>query len=255
MAVDDVQDVAVRRDGAVAVVELRREHKLNALSSVMEEWLGAAIASAEVRESRCVVFAGGERAFSAGADVSEFRDADPASVMAYYATTGAVYEHIARLPQPTIAAISGYCLGGGLELALATDIRVAAAGATFGLPEVGLGIVPSSGGILRLTRAIGPALAKELILRGRRLDAGEACAKGVVSAITEGDPLARALEIAHELAELPPLALQVAKRTIDLAAESSREAVVLMEQLAYAMLSQTPDTQSAVTAFTEKRDR
>jgi enoyl-CoA hydratase/carnithine racemase len=253
--VTDVQDVAVRRDGPVAVVELRREHKLNALSAVMEERLGAAIETAEVRESRCVVFTGGQRAFSAGADVSEFRDVDPASVMAYYATTGAVYERIARLPQPTIAAISGYCLGGGLELALATDIRVAEAEATFGLPEVGLGIVPSSGGILRLTRAVGVARAKELILRGRRFTTGAAYLHGIVGEITQGDPLPRALEIAHELAELPPLALQIAKRTIDLAAESSREAAVLMEQLAYAALSQTPDTQSAVTAFTEKRDR
>jgi enoyl-CoA hydratase/carnithine racemase len=253
--VADIQDVTVRRDGAVAVIELRRERKLNALSSVMEERLGAAIVRDEVRESRCVVFTGGERAFSAGADVTQFRDADAASVMAYYATTGAVYERIARLPQPTIAAISGYCLGGGLELALATDIRVAGATAVFGLPEVGLGIVPSSGGILRLTRAIGAATAKDLILRGRRLDAGEAHARGVVSELAAGDPLARALEIAHELAELPPLALQIAKRTIDLAAESSREAVVLTEQLAYAALAQTPDAQNAAAAFTEKRDR
>jgi enoyl-CoA hydratase/carnithine racemase len=253
--VTDVQDVAVRRDGPVAVVELRREHKLNALSAVMEERLGAAIETAEVRESRCVVFTGGQRAFSAGADVTEFRDADPTSVMAYYATTGAVYERIARLPQPTIAAISGYCLGGGFELALATDIRIADEKALFGLPEVGLGIVPSSGGILRLTRAVGAARAKEIILRGRRFAAGAAHLHGIVAEMTDGDPLPRALEVAHELADLPPLALQIAKRTIDLAAESSREAAVLMEQLAYAALAQTPDTQSAVTAFTEKRDR
>jgi enoyl-CoA hydratase/carnithine racemase len=251
----DVQDVTVRRDGAVAIVELCREHKLNALSSLMEERLGAAIAGADVRESRCVVFTGSRRAFSAGADVSEFRDADPASVMAYYATTGAVYEQIARLPQPTIAAISGYCLGGGLELALAADLRVADVDATFGLPEVGLGIVPGSGGIVRLTRAVGVARAKAIILRGHRFDAGDAYAYGVVSELVDADPLGRALQIAHELAELPPLALQVAKRTVDLAAESSREAAVLMEQLAYAMLSQTPDAQDAVTAFTEKRGR
>ncbi len=251
----DVQDVAVRRDGAVAVVELRRERKLNALSSEMEERLGAAIGSAEVRDSRCVVFTGGGRAFSAGADVTEFRDASPAAVMAYYATTGAVYEHIARLPQPTIAAISGYCLGGGLELALATDIRVARADATFGLPEVGLGIVPSSGGILRLTRAIGAARAKAVILRGHRFGAGDAYEHGIVGELVDDDPLGRALAIAHELAELPPLALQVAKRTVDLAAESSREAAVLMEQLAYAMLSQTPEAQDAATAFTANPDR
>jgi enoyl-CoA hydratase/carnithine racemase len=250
--VTDDQRVEVRRDGEVAVVELRRERKLNALSSVMEERLGEAIVSEAVRESRCVVFTGGERAFSAGADVTEFRDADPASVMAYYATTGAVYERIARLPQPTIAAISGYCLGGGFELALAADIRVADQSAVFGLPEVGLGIIPSSGGILRLTRTVGATRAKDLVLTGRRIPAGTAFAEGIVTTLADGDVLARALEIAHELAALPPLALQIAKRTIDLAAESSREAAVLMEQLAYAVLSQTPETQSAVQAFTEK---
>jgi enoyl-CoA hydratase/carnithine racemase len=254
--VADDQAVAVRRDGAVAVVELRREHKLNALSAVMEERLGAAVASAEVTESRCVVFTGGARAFSAGADVTEFRDADAASVMAYYRSHGDVYERIARLPQPTLAAISGYCLGGGLELALATDLRVADATATFGLPEVGLGIIPSSGGVLRLTRALGPARAKDLILTGRRLGAVEAHELGLVTEVlVEGDAVTRALELAGQLAELPPLALQVAKRTIDLAAESSREAAVLMEQLAYGMLAQTADAQAAAEAFTEKRRR
>ncbi len=249
----DEQAVTVRRDGAVAVVELRREHKLNALSAVMEERLGAAIESAEVRESRCVVFTGGTRAFSAGADVTEFRDADAASVMAYYRGSGGVYERVARLPQPTLAAISGYCLGGGLELALATDLRIADASATFGLPEVGLGIIPSSGGVLRLTRIIGPGRAKELILRGRRLEGGEAYIIGLVSVLAEGDALTRTLELAHELAALPPLALQVAKQTIDLAAESSREAVALMEQLGYGMLAATADAQEAAAAFSEKR--
>jgi enoyl-CoA hydratase/carnithine racemase len=252
----DEQAVSVRRDGAVAVVELRREHKLNALSAVMEERLGAAIESAEVRESRCVVFTGGARAFSAGADVTEFRDADAASVMAYYRGSGGVYERVARLPQPTVAAVSGYCLGGGLELALAADLRVAEESAKFGLPEVGLGIIPSSGGVLRLTRAIGPARAKDLILTGRRLGAVEAHGLGLVTEVVgEGESLPRALELAQDLAALPPLALQVAKQTIDLAAESSREAAALMEQLAYGMLAQTADAQEAVTAFTEKRHR
>ena len=220
----------------------------------MEERLGAAIESAEVRESRCVVFTGGARAFSAGADVTEFRDADAASVMAYYRGSGGVYERVARLPQPTVAAISGYCLGGGLELALATDLRVADATATFGLPEVGLGDHPE----LRRDPAPDPdrsgrARAKELILRGRRFEGGEAYVIGLVSVLAEGDALTRALEIAQELAALPPLALQVAKRTIDLAAESSREAAVLMEQLGYGMLAGTADAQDAATAFTEKR--
>jgi enoyl-CoA hydratase/carnithine racemase len=252
--VSDHQSVAVMRDGAVCVVELRREHKLNALSAVMEERLGEAIQSPEVREARCVVFTGGGRVFSAGADVTEFRDSGPAAVMAYYRSHGDVYERVARLPQPTVSAVAGYCLGGGFELALATDLRIAERSATFGLPEVGLGIVPGSGGLLRLTRAVGPARAKDLILRGRRLDAAEAHSLGLVTeVVADGDALARAQELAGELAVWPPLALQVAKQAIDLAAESSREAVVAMEQLAYGMLAGTADAQEAATAFAEKR--
>jgi len=116
---------------------------------------------------------------------------------------------------------------------------------------VGLGIIPSSGGVLRLTRAVGPARAKELILRGRRFGADEAHAIGLVAEVAD-DALARALEIAAELAALPPLALRTAKATIDLAAESSREAAILMEQLAYGMLAGTPAAQDAATAFTRK---
>ncbi|MEP6641644.1 MAG: enoyl-CoA hydratase/isomerase family protein [Gaiellales bacterium] len=250
----DSQSVEVKRDGAVCVVELRREHKLNALSAVMEERLGEAIRSPEVGRARCVVFTGGGRVFSAGADVTEFRDSGPASVMAYYRSHGDVYERVARLPQPTVSAIAGYCLGGGFELALATDLRIAERSATFGLPEVGLGIIPGSGGLLRVARAVGPARAKDLILRGRRLEAAEAYSLGLVTEVVDdGDALRRALEIAEELAALPPLALQVAKRSIDLAADSSREAVVAMEQLAYGMLSNTADAQEAATAFAEKR--
>lgn len=238
----------------MAVVELRRERKLNALSAAMEEHLAEAVASAQVRESRCVVFTGGGRVFSAGADVTEFRDAGPESVASHYATTGGVYERIARLPQPTLAAIAGYCLGGGLELALAADLRVAERSATFGLPEVALGIVPSSGGLLRLTRSIGPARAKDVILTGRRIGAEEAHALGLVTEVVDdGAALGRALAIAAELAALPPLAVQTAKQAIDMAAESSREAVVMAERLAYGMLAQTAAAQEAATAFTEKR--
>src|ERR687896_2594765 len=111
-----------------------------------------------------MVFPGGGRPFPAGADVNELRDQDPASILAYYRTTGDVYERVAALPQPTIAAISGYCLGGGLELALACDFRVADATASFGFPEVGIGILPSSGGTHRLARLVGTARAKELVL-------------------------------------------------------------------------------------------
>jgi enoyl-CoA hydratase/carnithine racemase len=151
--------VDVSRHDAAAVVSLRREEKLNALSSAVEAAIGEALGSDDVRSSACVVFTGGPRAFSAGTDVGELRDMDPAAILAYYRATGGVYERIARLPQPTISAIAGHCLGGGFELALATDFRIAETTASFGLPEVGIGILPSSGGTHRLVRLVGTARA------------------------------------------------------------------------------------------------
>jgi enoyl-CoA hydratase/carnithine racemase len=246
--------VDARAEGPVAIVTLRREHKLNALSTALEGALDDALGSAEVRGARAVVVTGGPRAFSAGADVSEMRDQDPAAILDYYRATGAVYERVAALPQPTIAAIAGWCLGGGLELALACDFRVAEAGAAFGLPEVRIGIVPSSGGTHRLARLVGAARAKELVLLRERIGADEAAAFGLVTeVVADGGALERALELANDLARLPPLAVAVAKQALDAMPESSREAGLLVERLAYGLLAQTADAAEAAAAFTEKR--
>jgi enoyl-CoA hydratase/carnithine racemase len=242
--------VGVRREDEVALVTLQREEKLNALSGALERELLDAVAAEDVRTSRCVIFTGAGRAFSAGADINEFAGTDPASIAAYYADTGDVYERIAALPMPTIAAIHGWCLGGGLELALATDFRIADETAAFGLPEVALGIIPSSGGTHRLVRVVGPARAKELMLLDRRFDAEEARALGLVTeVVTKGRALDRALEIGHELAALPRLALQAAKQAADVMPESSREANILIERLAYAALAQTDEAKQAVEDF------
>jgi len=229
--------VEVTFEGTVAVLTLTRESKLNALSTEVERELGAAVRRADVQASRAVVLAGRGRAFSAGADTTELRDRSAEQVLAYYRDTGDVYERIAALPQPTISAISGYCLGGGLELALATDFRIASPTATFGFPEVGLGILPSSGGTYRLVRAVGPARAKELILLRDRLTADEALAAGVVTELAE-DPVARAHEHARRLTELPGLAVSLTKQAIDAMPAGSREAGILIERLAYGFLAQ-----------------
>jgi enoyl-CoA hydratase/carnithine racemase len=201
------------------------------------------------------VLTGSGRAFSAGADVGELRDRTPEAVLAYYEATGGVYEQLAALPQPTLSAIGGYCLGGGLELALATDFRISDETAVFGFPKVGLGILPSSGGTERVTRLLGPARAKQLILLRGRIDAHEALACGLVSEVVRaGEALGRALTLAHELAELPRLAASVAKQAIDAVPESSRAVGILIERLAYAMLAQTEDAHAALGAF-EQRSR
>lgn len=246
--------VGVRREGSVAILTLDRPEKLNALSTALEEDLATALGSEEVETSRAVVIAGAGRAFSAGADVNEMRGQTPGDVLAYYRTSGQVYERVADLPQPSIAAILGYCLGGGLELALACDLRVADATAVFGLPEVPLGIVPSSGGLHRLVRAVGPARAKELMLLRDRFDAEEAERFGLVTLVVPaGTALARAIEVGQELAKLPPLAVEVAKRAVDAAATSSKEAALLIERLAYAALAQTQNHRDSTSAFAERR--
>lgn len=240
----------VRREGPVCVLGFRREEKLNAISTAVERAMLDALAGPEVREARCIVFAGSARAFSAGADLKEPRDESPGGIDAYYRDTGDVYERIAALAQPTFCAISGWCLGAGFELALATDFRIADETAVFGLPEVALGIVPSSGGTYRLVRAIGPARAKELLLLRQRVNAAEAFRLGVATeVVAAGEALPRALELAREVAELPPLAAAAAKQAANAIAESGREAGVLIERLAYAALAQTEESKAASEAF------
>jgi enoyl-CoA hydratase/carnithine racemase len=231
--------VAVERDGEVALVRLDRDEKLNAISTAMERELSEAFASDDVRSSRAVVIVGAGRAFSAGADVTELADRDPEAILRYYRETGNVYEELASLAQPTVAAIHGYCLGGGLELALAADFRIADESAVLGFPEVGIGILPSSGGTVRATRFLGVAQAKRLILLGDRIPAHEALAIGLVTEVVPDAP-SRALELARRLAELPPAALAVAKAAINNADESSHGTALLIERLGYAVLSQIP---------------
>ncbi|MGH3011377.1 MAG: enoyl-CoA hydratase/isomerase family protein [Gaiellaceae bacterium] len=244
----------VRREGSVCVLAFRREEKLNAISTEVERAMLDALAGAEVGGSRCIVFAGGERAFSAGADLLEEREETPSGIEAYYRDTGDVYERIAALPQPTFSAISGWCLGAGFELALATDFRVADETAVFGLPEVELGIVPSSGGTYRLVRTVGPARTKELMLLRPRVDAAEAFRLGLVTELTPaGQALPRALELAGQVAALPPLAASAAKQAANAIAESSREAGILLERLAYAALAQTEEAKAAGKAFGERK--
>ena len=231
--------IRLERDGAVALITLDRDEKLNAISTAMERELSEALASDDVRTSRAVVISGAGRAFSAGADITEFADRDPEAIMRYYRETGNVYEELAALPQPTLAAIHGYCLGGGLELALAADFRIADESAVLGFPEVGIGILPSSGGTVRATRFLGAAQAKRLILLGDRVSAADALAAGLVTEVA-ADAIARALELAHRLAELSPAAIAVAKAAIAAAAESSHDTALLIERLGYAVLSQVP---------------
>ena len=238
--------VEVARDGDVAILRLNRPEKLNAISSEIERVLHEALASEAVRTSGAVIVAGEGRAFSAGADIAEFEGRSPEDVLRYYQETGGVYEELAALSQPTIAAIHGYCLGGAL------DFRIAGEDAVFGFPEVSLGILASSGGLHRVTRLLGPARAKELFLLAERFGADDARRAGVVTEVVEaGKALDRALEIAVRLTALPREAVAVTKQAIDAASTSPREAAVLIERLAYAALAQTQAARDAAAEFGE----
>lgn len=240
MSAESTGTVEVEVTDGIAVVSLRREAKRNALSTHLEGQLLDALASQAVLSSRAVVVTGGDQVFSAGADVTELREMTPEAIADYYRTTGAVYERLADLRMPTVAAIAGYCLGGGFELALAADFRVADPSALFGFPEVGIGILPSSGGVTRLVRDVGPARARDLVLRGRRFTPDLAERWGLITEVaTPGDHLAGALAIAAEVAAAPPLAVELTTQVIDAAAESSHRTALLLEQLAYSALNRT----------------
>ena len=242
--------VEIDRDGEIAVIRLNRPEKLNALSVAVEAELLESVHSSTVTSSRAIVITGTGRAFCAGADVGEVREMGPEAILAYYRASGRVYEAVAALPQPTVSAVHGHCLGGGFELALATDFRVADETARFGCPEIGFGIVPSSGGTLRLVRACGPVRARELILLGRRLDAGQALTLGLITEVVPaGSAREGALAMAQELATRPATAMEVAKRAIDVVAESSAAAALLIEHLAYASLNTTRDAAQRQAEF------
>jgi len=242
MPAEDTGTVEVVREDGLAVLVLRRERKRNALSTHMENELLAALRSTEVASSRAVVVTGGDTVFSAGADVTELREMTPQAIADYYRASGSVYEVFAALRQPTIAAITGYCLGGGLELALAADIRIADPAAVFGFPEIGIGILPSSGGVTRITRIAGAGRARDLVLRGRRFDARQAEQWGIVTEITApGEHVKQATAIARELAEHQPLAMSITKQVLDVSLDAPREAALLLEQLAYSVLNNATD--------------
>ena len=225
--------VDVRREGTVCVLTLTRPEKLNALSSALEDALGGALGGPEVGGCQRGRHRGLGRAFSAGADVAEFSDgsgSDPRLLPG----GGHVYERVGGAAAADGRGVHGYCLGGGLELALACDFRVAEVSAVFGLPEVALGIVPSAGGLTRLVRLVGAARAKELMLLRERFSAAEALSFGVVTEVVEdGDALPRAVELAERLAGLPPLQCPSTKQAAEVAGEASREAALLIERLAY----------------------
>jgi enoyl-CoA hydratase len=202
---------------------------------------------------RCIVLAGNERAFAAGADIGEL--ARSSAIELYYQRRVERWDSIRALWTPLVAAVSGYCLGGGCELAMACDLIVASETALFGQPETSVGIIPGAGGTQRLTRAVGKALAMDVILSGRRLSATEALAAGLVSRVVAREAwLEEAKRVAGEIAAKAPIATRLAKESVNRAYETSLQAGIEAERRALYLAFASEDAREGLTAFTEKRE-
>ena len=242
--------------GRVEVWTVDGEARRNSLSRAMVRGLLANLDRVRDRRGvRCVVLTGaGDRAFCAGADLKERAGMTDAEVHAFHESLRAAFRAVEAAPQVFVAALNGAALGGGLELALACDLRVAAETAEVGLPEVGLGIIPGGGGTVRLPRAIGVARAKDLILTGRRVGAAEALALGLVSRVAPAGRLREAaLALADEVARNAPVSLRQAKRAVDGAFHLPLEEALAFENRMYQDCLGTRDRVEALRAFAEKR--
>jgi enoyl-CoA hydratase len=253
----DVQLPAQGADGSVdrvALVTLGRPEVLNALNFALVDALATALEGLDANpDCRCVVITGsGERAFAAGADINELAAQTPVTL-----TADDAFRHwgrIDRIRKPLIAAVRGVALGGGLELAMACDMIVAADDARFGQPEIKLGVMPGAGGTQRLTRAIGKAKAMELILTGRTISAREAEIHGLVTRVVPAEAtLQSALELGAEIAAQAPLAVLAAKEAVLQAGEMSLEAGLAFERRNFFLLFASDDRREGMDAFTAKR--
>jgi enoyl-CoA hydratase len=246
--------ILVEREEPIAVVLLNRPQALNALSSELMEELVSALRELDADEGvRCIVVGGNDRAFAAGADIAELERTSPIEL--YGARRIERWDEIRALRTPLVAAVSGFCLGGGCELALACDLIVASETARFGQPETGLGLIPGAGGTQRLTRAVGKAVAMDVILSGRFLTAREALAAGLVARVVAREAwLPEAKRVARDIAAKGPVATRLAKDAVDRAYEGPLTLGVDYERRLLALALASDDAREGLTAFLEKRE-
>jgi enoyl-CoA hydratase len=245
--------VLVEREEPIAVVLLNRPEQLNALSGALMDELVAALEELDADEAiRCIVVGGNERAFAAGADISELAEGTPISL--YQNRRIDRWDAIRALRTPLVAAVSGYCLGGGCELAMACDLIVASESARLGQPEINLGVLPGAGGTQRLTRAVGKAVAMDMILTGRMITAAEAHTLGLVARVVVKEAwLDEAKRVAREIAAKGPVSVRLAKEAIDKAFEVPLSAGLDLERRAFYLARASEDATEGLTAFVEKR--
>ena len=249
------ETILVEKRESVAILTINRPDKLNALSSkVHAEGIDALEKLRKDAEIRVVIITGaGEKSFIAGADISEFAGQTSITQRNVFHEKS-FFNSIDTFPKPVIAMINGFCLGGGCELALACDIRLASEKARFGQPEINLGIIPGGGGTQRLTRLVGEGKSMEIILTGDMIDAPTALQLGLVNHVFSAEELeTKTMEMANKIAEKSPIALQMAKEAVKLASRSNLDEGLRREVDLFAICFSTADKEEGVAAFLEKR--
>jgi enoyl-CoA hydratase/carnithine racemase len=249
-----MSEVVVERPADdIAVIRLNRPEVRNALNMAVRQQLAEHFAALGADEAtHCIVITGGEKVFAAGADLRDMVDRTPVDLM--MRRSEKLWQPIATCPKPVIAAVNGFALGGGCELAMHADIIIAGEGASFGQPEVRVGIMPGAGGTQRLTRAVGKYRAMRMLLTGEPVPARDALAMGLVSEVVpDGDVLDAALRVARTIAALPPLAVMQIKEAVLAGQDASVDAALLIERKAFQLLFSTDDQKEGMRAFLEKR--
>ena len=237
----------------IVVLRINRPQVRNALNLQVRVGLADAVTRYGADSAvRCIIVTGSDLAFAAGADIGEMAEADPVEVMSR--NVQRYWRVITDCPKPLIAAVEGFALGGGLELALCADIIIAGEGAKLGLPEVKVGILPGGGGTQRLARLVGRHRAMLLIMTGRMFGAAEALSMGVISEIAPtGQALTRAIEVAREIAAMPPISIMQIKEIVNAGVNASLETALMLERKAFQLQFATRDQKEGMRAFMEKR--
>jgi enoyl-CoA hydratase len=250
-----LETVTITSEGPVAYLTVDRPKKMNALNPQVIREIREALRQMEGSETRALVVSGaGDKAFVAGADIEGMSSMSPVEAKSFSDLSQEAFRLLERLPVPTIAAIEGFALGGGTELALACDLRVASESAVFGFPEVTLGLMPGAGGTQRLPRLVGPEIAKDMIFTGRWVKAKEAKEIGLVSRIVpKGEALRTADELATKIAANAPLGVGHAKSAIKAAGDVDLETGLRHESDLFALLFSTADAREGMSAFVQRR--
>jgi enoyl-CoA hydratase len=247
------QNLTVTRENTIGIIRLNRPDVLNALNSELMAEIVTALDELDCDEAvNVIIVTGGDGVFAAGADIKEMSEATPVDLI--LDRRFELWDQIRKTAKPIIAAVSGYCLGGGNELAMNCDIIIASESAVFGQPEVNVGIMPGAGGTQRLTKTVGKTKAMELILTGRSISAEEAYRNGIVNAVVPVERLmVEAKKMANEIASKPPISIRAAKQAILRAYDTTLEIGVEYERRLFYTLFSTEDAHEGMRAFLEKR--